>query len=65
MSTNPTPSVPEPDWVGPSQCPFCGEALADPGAGFVRHLEQSPTCERGFERWRENVAGDLRGEWGG
>ncbi|UWG50030.1 Uncharacterized protein AArcCO_0709 [Halalkaliarchaeum sp. AArc-CO] len=65
MSTKTTPPPPAPDWVAPSQCPFCEAALADPGAGFMEHLRENPTCERGFEQWRNNVADDMRGEWGG
>jgi hypothetical protein len=39
--------------------------LADPGAGFVEHLDDSPVCESGFETWRTSVADDMRGEWSG
>ena len=49
------------DWDDPERCPFCGAALADPGAGFIDHVEESEPCKLGFERWRENVSG----EWSG
>lgn len=52
-------------WSDPTTCPFCGTELADPGAGFVAHIDETPTCETGFERWRANVADDLAGEWSG
>jgi hypothetical protein len=44
-------------------CPFCRAELADPGAGFVAHLDQRPACDDEFERWRQGVAGDMGGEW--
>jgi hypothetical protein len=53
------------DWDDPERCPFCGAALADPGAGFITHIEESEPCKLGFEQWRENVVGDVGGEWGG
>ncbi len=53
------------NWSDPRTCPFCGDELADPGAGFVDHLGSNPDCEEGFDVWRDNVAGDVRGEWGG
>jgi hypothetical protein len=31
----------------------------------VEHIEESETCNLGFEQWRENVAGDVGGEWSG
>jgi len=52
-------------WDDPSACPFCLTELADPGAGFMRHLEESPRCAAGFENWRDAVASDMRGEWSG
>lgn len=60
MSVNPATN-----WTDPGTCPFCGSALATPGAGFVDHLEESPDCAAGFEVWRENLAGDMAGEWSG
>jgi DNA-directed RNA polymerase specialized sigma subunit len=53
------------DWDDPERCPFCGATLTDPGVGFVEHIEESETCNLGFEQWRENVAGDVGGEWSG
>jgi len=53
------------NWSDPTTCPFCGDALADPGAGFVDHLGASPDCEARFDVWRDNVARDVRGEWAG
>ncbi|MFC4548761.1 DUF7501 family protein [Halorussus sp. GCM10023401] len=52
-------------WNDPNHCPFCGTELADPGAGFVDHIDASDECESGFETWRSNVAGDIRGGWSG
>jgi hypothetical protein len=49
------------DWDDPERCPFCGAALADPGAGFIDHVEESEPCKLGFERWCENVSGEWRG----
>jgi hypothetical protein len=65
MSQN-SSSTPLPrTWDDPNQCPFCTDELEDPGAGFMRHLEDSPGCKRGFEQWRTSVAGDMGGEWSG
>lgn len=52
-------------WADPSTCPFCGDELSDPGAGFVDHIDEQTDCELGFEQWRENIASDLSGEWSG
>lgn len=52
-------------WSDPDTCPFCQDDLPDPGAGFVDHLDANPDCEDSFDLWRENVAGDVRGEWAG
>jgi hypothetical protein len=49
----------------PDFCPFCGTHLADAGAGFVDHVAESPACAERFEAWRENVADDVGGDWGG
>lgn len=59
------PSRESPDWERPDYCPFCGVELADSGAGFVDHVAASPVCEERFEAWREAVADDIGGEWGG
>lgn len=54
-----------PVWDRPDYCPFCGTALADGGAGFVDHLAEADACAARFEAWREQVADDIGGEWGG
>ncbi|ELY85567.1 DUF7501 family protein [Natrialba taiwanensis] len=53
------------DWSDPVSCPFCGDELASPGAGFVDHIHENEACEDEFTFWRENVSGDLAGEWSG
>ncbi|WP_058366694.1 DUF7501 family protein [Haloparvum sedimenti] len=60
-----TPTTVEATWSDPNECPFCGAALADPGAGFVDHVAENPDCDRRFETWRDRVAGDMGGEWSG
>lgn len=65
MATNSRSNVAAPVWGVPTDCPFCGEGLADGGAAFMDHIAESPSCEAGFERWRGNVAGDVGGEWSG
>jgi hypothetical protein len=59
------PATNSTSWSGPATCPFCGAGLADPGAGFVDHIAESPDCERGHADWKSNVAGDLAGGWSG
>jgi|GEM_PF-480419 len=53
------------DWDDPETCPFCGTHLVDGGAGFMDHIAESEPCRLGFEQWRENIAGDVGGEWSG
>lgn len=53
------------NWTNTGTCPFCGDQLADPGAGFVDHIGENPNCQSSFDVWRENVAGDVAGEWSG
>ncbi|ELY52210.1 DUF7501 family protein [Natronorubrum bangense] len=53
------------DWNDPISCPFCGDELESPGAGFVDHIDANADCEDGFEQWRSNIASDLAGEWSG
>jgi len=65
MSQAETPSKTAQTWDEPGVCPFCMATLEDPGAGFMRHLEESPVCAEGFENWRDAVARDMRGGWGG
>ena len=60
MSVNTTTT-----WGDTCTCPFCGDDLADPGAGFVDHIHERPDCESGFEIWRTNLSSDLVGEWSG
>ena len=65
MSDHDHPQKDSPDWDHPDYCPFCGAALTDGGAGFVDHVAESPACAERFEAWRENVADDVAGDWGG
>ncbi|SFR43550.1 DUF7501 family protein [Halogeometricum limi] len=65
MSQSTTPSEVAYTWDDPNRCPFCLDELADPGSGFVAHLDESPVCKRGFDTWRTTVANDMRGEWSG
>ncbi len=51
--------------VEPTTCPFCGTDLASPGAGFIRHIEETTGCHESFETWRDRVADDIRGGWAG
>ena len=53
------------NWSDPSTCPFCSSAIADPGAGFVAHLEEAPDCASDFEARWTTLASDLAGEWTG
>jgi hypothetical protein len=50
-------------WSDNDICPFCSVELTDPGAGFIDHIDDSAECEAGFDEWRTNVAGDVRGGW--
>lgn len=52
-------------WTDPNRCPFCEDALASPGAGFIAHVEESPDCEAAFGTWRDRVGGDVGGGWSG
>ncbi len=65
MSQTSSPSRLPQTWDDPGKCPFCTSELEDPGAGFVRHLDESPVCKQGFEQWRSSVASDMGGEWSG
>lgn len=68
MSTMAPPTIEvgqEPRWDDPERCPFCGSLLADGGAGFIDHTDESPSCKAAFDRWREQVSGDVVGEWTG
>ncbi|MFB6078644.1 MAG: hypothetical protein ABEJ80_06680 [Halarchaeum sp.] len=55
----------EVDWDHPEVCPWCGADVEDGGAGFMDHIEERASCKEAFEAWRENVAGDVGGEWSG
>ena len=52
-------------WSDPDRCPFCGDEVDSPGAGFVDHLGESAACESSFETWRERVTDDVAGGWVG
>jgi len=52
-------------WSDPERCPFCGDHLASPGAGFVDHIDDNPDCEETFELWRDRVTDDVAGGWAG
>ena len=52
-------------WGDPSDCPFCGSELPNPGAGFIDHIEENPDCEDGFETWRSNINDDICAGWSG
>lgn len=53
------------DWSDPATCPYCGDELESAGAGFVDHVDENDPCKNEFDHWRDNIAGDLAGEWGG
>jgi hypothetical protein len=52
-------------WNDPDRCPFCGDQIPSPGAGFVDHLGESPDCESDFGDWRARITDDIRGGWAG
>jgi hypothetical protein len=52
-------------WANPDLCPFCGETLADGGAGFMDHIDEAPVCKERFDDWKEQISSDIGGEWGG
>lgn len=52
-----------PRWTGAGSCPFCGESIPDPGAGFIEHTRDSTSCRRAFDGWRERIQNDMKGEW--
>ena len=63
MSTEAT--SPRRTWDDPETCPFCGTHLTDGGAGFIDHVAISDGCSARFDIWRQQVAGDVGGEWSG
>lgn len=65
MPTHTTPLPPKPDWGDLDRCPFCEDAIPNPGSGFIEHVREHSECHRGFNRWRETVADDMRGGWSG
>jgi hypothetical protein len=65
VSDHSHPQRDSPDWDNPDYCPFCGAPLTDGGAGFIDHVDESPPCAERFEAWRQNVAGDVAGDWSG
>ena len=52
-------------WGDPDRCPFCGDVVASPGAGFIDHIEESEDCEAEFATWRDRVSDDIVGGWAG
>lgn len=67
MGDHDHPSTDSEGWDNPDFCPFCGQRVPDGGAGFYDHIKEAEnsTCRERFEEWRENVAGDVGGEWSG
>jgi hypothetical protein len=65
MASYPHPSPDSEDWDNPDFCPFCGEEVTNLGNGFMEHIEGRATCRKRFEEWRDNIMGDMEGEWGG
>lgn len=51
------------DWENPDLCPFCGTGLSDGGIGFINHIDDAQVCKERFEAWREQIRGDIGGEW--
>lgn len=52
-------------WNDPERCPFCGDEIASPGAGFVDHVDESADCESDFDTWRDRITDDVAGGWSG
>ncbi len=52
-------------WTNPERCPFCDARIEDGGWGFVVHVRANEPCEKEFDMWREQIAGDMAGEWSG
>ena len=63
MSSHSHPAPDSSEWNNPDFCPFCGAELTDPGQGFIDHLDSTPTCKERFEDWRDEIKGDIEGEW--
>jgi hypothetical protein len=47
------------------RCPFCGDGIDSPGAGFIAHLREASDCADDFERWRDRIGDDMPGGWAG
>lgn len=60
---NSSQSAPSPEWNGPNRCPFCQYELDNGGEAFIRHVDTNEECREGFNCWRANIAGDMKGEW--
>lgn len=52
-------------WNDPKTCPFCGTGIANGGPAFMDHIDINDACWSSFDVWRQNVAGDVGGEWSG
>ncbi|GAA0251683.1 hypothetical protein ACFFQF_02665 [Haladaptatus pallidirubidus] len=52
-------------WTNPEQCPFCDATLEDGGWGFIAHVRTNSSCRTEYDMWREQITGDMSGEWGG
>jgi hypothetical protein len=50
-------------WTDTGVCPFCDAEIADPGAGFIDHVDDSDDCADDFDTWRTRVADDVTGGW--
>lgn len=44
-----------------AHCLFCGDGIADEGAGFLDHMALKQGCHDQYDQWVEN----LKGDWGG
>lgn len=65
MTANDHPAPTSDNWANPDLCPFCGIRLEDGGAGFMHHIDDAPVCKERFDDWKEQISGDMGGEWGG
>lgn len=65
MPSDDHPSRESDNWANPDLCPFCGTRLTDGGAGFMDHIDEASVCEERFEAWKEQIRGDMGGEWSG
>ncbi|WP_458206425.1 DUF7501 family protein [Haladaptatus sp. NG-SE-30] len=65
MTPQTQPAQTTAEWNDPQQCPFCNAALDDGGWGFIVHIRENQPCNEEFEMWREQISGDMRGEWAG